>query len=396
MQTFARTSGRINTPRIPFPGLNFGPDVLITEKSAVTMILVGAPTQRALAMTNQLVEVDNLITVATSSTDQRARMAALEKLSGNEQALLHIAYCEHEDVAYAAANKLAGLLSYAKDAETFRVIALKSSDQNARKAAVEKLAKLDSKNELVHVAIHGEYDDARLVAVENLKQDATSLLKIFHNSKHDSTKEAITEQLASRVANLDNSRVEVFVGFNYFPKNLSVLAHVAKYSKNYDARMVAVEKLKGERALFEVASESKYQDAIDVATEKLGIMIEKIIDVNVLKFLAINSKKSEVRTAAACKLHQNIEALKEVARTSKYEDSVLTAISVFTSHIDSLSDVGALMLVAAKSENERARLSAVNKLSKHSSVLHWSVHIQATEIHKNLLPNFFLMLQEFN
>ncbi len=77
------------------------------------------------------------------STNSKLRMAAVEKLSGNVDALRYVArYSDYEDARMAVVNKLSG------NVDALKYVAVHSNYENTRNAAnneINKLSGIDSK-----------------------------------------------------------------------------------------------------------------------------------------------------------------------------------------------------------------------------------------------------------
>jgi hypothetical protein len=170
----------------------------------------------------------------------------------------------------------------------------------------------------------------RLAAVKKLAGNALALTYVAKNSKYADTKRYAVEELAKMVAKLSDVEALKIVAVDAHEEE-DQYAAVAKLAKNVDALVYVIEN----------SPENTFSD---YPVAKLGRMIDSLSDVKALKVVASRGWKGNAWRAAIEKLSGNVDALKDVALSTRYEMHGRAAI-------DKIDDVDALKCIAEPPKN---------------------------------------------
>ncbi len=259
----------------------------------------------------------NEIAKMLESDRKQDRLKGIEEISSNVDALCYfIEKTPYKNTRNIAVEKLSEIIQNIDDIRALMVVAKMSKKKIKKIEAVEKIHKIIEcadaekiKEDLTYLAENFENESARIAAVEKLVGQDYYLSLIAINSKYYSTQIKATEKI-STINNL--SRIAVL---SYYEDEINVFA-IKRLSE-------MVENITDWDDLLIVLNGSKDKGAIDFAHKKLMEMIKDMTDLHALTYISYWARYENLQRAAFEKVKEDVNALKEIIKSARYDDDWL-------------------------------------------------------------------------
>ncbi|NYZ77063.1 hypothetical protein H0O02_01985 [Candidatus Micrarchaeota archaeon] len=239
-------------------------------------------------------------------------------------------HSEYENVRTAAVAELASL----GEAFSLREVARFCAYQDTQIKAVQSIPSAN-KNTLVWLATDLYSDsEVQMAAVKELEGDTAALAKIAEGGGGYDAMQSASDILASKIDELDDVQALKCVALHSNDKSAALTAVekleddndalklIAIHARYEDVSLAAVKKLGGDvKALVEIAEESWPTRTTKVAVNMLASKLHKLTNPDALACIAVFSQNEKARLAALEKLAGNEKELKYIAKHSKYEDT---------------------------------------------------------------------------
>jgi hypothetical protein len=252
-------------------------------------------------------------------------------------------------------------------------LALFSNFQFVRLAAVSHLA--GDSEALVDIAKFCHYEDTRSSSVDELSKDAKALAEVacsslFGVTRMDALNLIKDNHAVADVASRSPYKDSRSAAMEKIARIPSALRKVAQESTYRSSRMGAVEKLASDIESLCSLILSRNPDVKKAAASRLSAYVEELDDAEALMEIAKMSPSEDARYIAVGRLSNDPWSLRAIISDSSYADARTTALMLLSDKVADISDAEILSDVATMSPYPDCRMAAIERLVGQSSALH--------------------------
>ncbi|MFN7990766.1 MAG: hypothetical protein U0R44_01270 [Candidatus Micrarchaeia archaeon] len=285
---------------------------------------------KAIGALDQISDDNRISCVAIFSKNQEARKAAMNKVKG-KPSLLNIIFFESlfRDSSSEALDQLASMMEELKDQRSFCTLACNHRD---RKTRMKALASITDVKWLLELAYSSRFEDTRWQAIERLKDMRVDIDR--EDLRHDDTLSVIADQLVK--SSLEEGQIV---------EDMEILLENVRYLDN-------------------LSRTEKSNEFIDIIRDNVASYYGTI------RSIATSSRHKKAREIAVKGMSGDSMMLAEIAQHSEYEDTAEMAIDSIASAMGSRTEPQCLALVASMSSDSEKRSKAVARLDNVQTLKH--------------------------